>query len=45
VHESTSGEGKQLIFDVIARKQSLEEHKERSDRVTTNPANNSPFKT
>lgn len=41
VHESTSGEGKQLIFDVIARNQSLGEHKERSDRVKTNPENNS----
>lgn len=44
VHESPSGEGKELIFDVIARNQPLEECKERSDRVKTNPENNSLLK-
>lgn len=41
--ESTSGEGKQLTFHVIARNQSLEESKERSDGVKTNLGNNSLF--
>lgn len=44
VHESPSGGGKELIFDVIARNQPLEECKERSDRVKTNPENNSLLK-
>lgn len=44
VQESTSGEGKQLVFDVIARNQSLEESKERSDGVKTNLGNNFLFK-
>lgn len=42
IHESPSAEGKQLIFDVIARNQPLEEW--RSDSVKTNPENNSLFK-
>ena len=35
---------KRLIFDVIARNQPLEECKERSDRVKTNPEINSLLK-
>lgn len=40
VNEGPSGDGKQLIFDVIAGNWSLEECKERSDRVKINPENN-----
>lgn len=45
VMEGPSGDGKQLLFDVIARNWSLEECKEWSDRVKINPENNSLLKT
>lgn len=45
VDEGPSGDGKQLIFNVIARNWSLEEWKDRSDRVKINPENNSLLKT
>lgn len=45
VNEGPSGDGKQLIFDVIARNWSLEEWKERSDTVKINPENNILLKT
>lgn len=44
VHESSSAEGKQFIFDVIARNQPLEKWKERSDKVKTNSESNSLLK-
>lgn len=44
-NEGPSGDGKQLIFDVIARNWSLEEYKERNYRVKINPENNSLLKT
>lgn len=44
-NKGPSGDGKQLICDVIARNWSLEECKERSDRVKINPENNPLLKT